>query len=263
MRMFKFFSLFLFTSLAFLCGYHIYTVSEKILPKSVQINIPDEQIKGKISGDVSDLIKLAAETGKTRSEFLGQLADELEQIDFIHQFWIRLGLDEKLQIDAVMQTPVMILESKDSKTYLIGSRMNIIAQNPAREKFPGLYALSLPETKIVWQPKDKQKKSIRQNQDDESLNLPWIINQANMIHTYSQSLGSEYFFSKLSWTTDTGFVLTMLRKPSDMTFIVFLGHSDIARKIGNLKIMLTELGTKNLYPHEIDLNYPDKANFKL
>jgi hypothetical protein len=144
--------------------------------------------------------------------------------------------------------------------------MNILAKNPPNEKFPGLFTLSIPEMKVYWKSKEHFFKENNKNLyyiDEKAINFLWLTKQADIIHSQAQVLEAGYFFNKLSWTLENGFVLTMLRKPSDMNFVVFIGHNDIAKKIQNLKILLSSLSSKNLYPQEIDLNYLDKANFKL
>lgn len=248
--------------------YKIFCYSEKISPETVQINIVDPEIREKVRVHVSDLMLSQHDLKKTRSEFLNDVAYFLNDIDFIGQFWVRLGLDKKLQIDATLQIPAMILEAKDDERYLVSNSMNILSKNPVNEKFPGLFVLSIPEMKVNWKSKEKSSKDQGKNKilyyiNDNPIDFSWLIKQADIIHYQTQSLGSEYFFHKLSWTSENGFVLTMLRKPSDMTFVVFIGHNDIAKKIQNLKILLSNLSNKNLHPQEIDLNYLDKANFKL
>lgn len=266
LKLFKIFLSILFVLLLFLGSYEIYFYSEKISPESVQISIADPEIREKVRSHVSHLIRVSNEEKGSRSEFLKDVGHFLNEIDFINQFWVRLGLDKKLQIDATMQIPTMILEAKYGERYLVSSSMNILSKNPSTEKFPGLFALSIPEMKVYWKSKEYSFKENNKNVyyiGEKPINFLWLTKQADIIHSQTQVLGSEYFFNKLSWTLENGFVLTMLRKPSDMTFVVFIGHNDIAKKIQNLKILLSSLSSKNLYPQEIDLNYLDKANFKL
>lgn len=255
-------------SLILLGLYKIYVYSEKISPDVVQIHIVDPEIREKVRTHVADLMTAQNNSKKTRSEFLNEVAYFLNDIDFIGQFWVRLGLDRKLQIDATLQIPSMILEAKDGERYLVSNSMNILSKDPMSGKFPGLFVLSIPEMKVDWKSKEKSSKEHVKNKisyliKGNPIDFSWLTKQADVIHYQTQSLGSEYFFYKLSWTSENGFILTMLRKPSDMTFVVFIGHNDIAKKIQNLKILLSNLSNKNLHPQEIDLNYLDKANFKL
>lgn len=270
-----FFSILFFFSV-YLGIHKLKIYNDSILPKNVEINITNRVVSNKVSAGLNDLITVANQKKQTRSEFLKNVGNLLNSIEFINQYWIRLGLDRNLQIDAIMQIPVMILESKYGEKYLVSSTMNIIAKNPDQESFPGLFTLSVPQVKIEWKPKDllfKNKNNFSYNIGNRSVNFSWLTKQADIIHGQVQGLGPEYFFNKILWTSDGGFSLTILRKMvqksvagtesgSDKNFVVFIGNNDVVNKMQKLKVLLENLNNKNIYPSEIDLNYIDRASFK-
>ncbi|MES2613833.1 MAG: hypothetical protein V4591_00285 [Bdellovibrionota bacterium] len=256
----------------------INSYSETFLPVSSSIEINNAQIYSLVNDDISKAIFNAQKNHEKRSHFLNRIHNILFSYDRIDQYWIRLGFDRKLQINATLQVPFLILETKGGDKYVVSSTSEVIAKNPDSYEYPGLYVLSTPEIKLTWKPKSLQQKNklnfsnnvklLSTNKD--IVNLPWLVNETKIIYTGFQELGLNYFLNKISWNSGTGFQLNLVEQKnsslpgtSQANLNVLLGKENFVSKIKELKTILNDLNQKNLHPMEIDLDYIDKATFKV
>lgn len=260
----------------------VQSYSETLLPTSIDIEINNPQIYNMVNDDISKALFHAQKIHEKRSRFLNRINNILSSYDQIDQYWIRLGLDRKLEINATLQIPILILETKSGDKYVISSMSKIIAKNPDNSQYPGLYALLAPEIKINWKPKftqQKYKDSLSGNNfkifstNKESVNFPWLINQTRIIYSNYQELGLNFLLNKVIWNSTIGFQLILAEAKNNQlptttgsfgnTITVLLGKENIVPRIKELKTILDNLSKKNLLPTEIDLDYTDKASFKV
>lgn len=234
--------------------------SEQMLPTSVNIEINNPKIYNSLSNDIYKAINNANKNHEKRSVLLNRIHKILQNNDQLDQYWIRLGLDRNLQINATLQVPLLILETKSLDKYVVSSTAKIIAKNPNTQDYPGLFYLSAPELKINWKQKNKAVFSSK-----EPLNFPWLINETKIIYSTFQSLQLNFLISKVLWNSSTGFQLKLTENTltESNSFLVTLGTDKLVSKITKLKTLLVSLSTKNLHPTEIDLDYTDKASFKV
>lgn len=221
-------------------------------------------------------------------------------MDIIDQYWIRIGLDGKLQVNAIMQIPMMLIESKNNERYVVSNSMKIIAKNPLPTEYPSLLKLEAPELKVNWKSKNtniknkKNKKTDYNNnayETNNTVNFPWLIKQTRIINSEMLNLGTGYSLVKISWDSNAGFTIKINRniklindknadkqdtKATNMeeslnpqnsaqendNLIILLGEDLIKEKMDRLKSLLSELNHKNIYPNKVDLDFLDKATFK-
>ncbi|APJ02457.1 hypothetical protein [Silvanigrella aquatica] len=280
--------------------YFVGTYSEKILPTHIQIETDNKQITHILNTEIQQELDKAIKANEKRSEFIHRINSILASKDIIDQYWIRLGLDGKLQINAIMQIPIMLIEAKNGERYIISNNMKIIAKNPLPQDYASLLKLEAPELKINWKSKNSNIKNKKNNKIDSnnsyietnsSVNFPWLMSQTRFINSEMLKIGTGYSLAKIAWDSNSGFTLKINRnnqllsqkntennntkllkntetiKPqndkidSDF-FLALLGENNINEKMERLKRILQELGNKNIYPNKIDLDFTDKASFK-
>ncbi len=278
--------------------YYVNIYSETILPNSVKINTDNSKVTSELYSLINKELAISLKKNEKRSHFLESVDSISNSIDIIDQYWIRLGLDGKLQINAIMQIPVMIIEAKNNDRYIISNNMKIISKNPPQEEFASLLKVEAPELKINWHSKNfysKLKKNrslqadIKGTETSGPVNFPWLIKQIRLINSEIQNVGSGYSLAKIIWSSQSGFSLKinrniqMLKNKKSNTlksdkqdqhaeelinnqlieFDALLGDGQIRDKMDKLKILLIELSNKNIYPSEVDLDFSDKATFKI
>ncbi|KAB8030875.1 hypothetical protein [Fluviispira multicolorata] len=278
--------------------YYVDIYSEKILPNHIQINTDNPKITSELYASINKELIKSIKNQEKRSHFLESVDNILNSLDIVDQYWIRLGLDGKLQINAIMEIPVMIIEAKNNERYIISNNMKIIFKNPPQNEYSSLLKIEAPEVKINWHSKNyyiKLKKNRSISNVSNSLetsgpvNFPWLIKQIRLINSEIQNVGSGYSLVKISWSSQSGFSLKINRNiqmlknkklipqksetrelPSkDLTntelieFNALLGDGQIRDKMDRLKILLIDLSNKNIYPSEVDLDFSDKATFKI
>lgn len=279
--------------------YFVENYSETILPSHIQIHTDNKKITNQLYSEVNKELIRSKINNESRTSFLEKINNILNSQDIIDRYWIRLGLDGKLQINAVMQIPALVIESKYNERYVVSSNMHIIskAQNP--NEFITLLRVFAPEMKITWLPKSAYLKTLKNKQTQVNagqnpkitgpINFSWLFKQALKINSEILNLGKGYSLTKVSWTSDQGFVLNINRNmqlikitqvPKKIeskkvnslsdpntkeinTFITLLGDDQITDKLKRLKILLDDLTVKNIFPSEVDLDFNDKATFKI
>lgn len=285
--------------LAFACirvsTYFVEIYSEKILPSHVQIDTDNSQVTFELSQLIQKEIEKAKVKKESRSVFLENIKVILDSVDIIDQYWIRLGLDGKLQISAIMQIPIMLIEAKNNERYVISNNMKIIAKNPNINQYASLIKLEAPELKITWKPKNYHSKNIKKSTDDHTadkkdfntpVNFIWLLSQTKFINSEILKLGTGYTLGKISWDSNSGFTLKITRnnqllniKPLEKsksdtntsitelqntdTLLALIGENNLKEKLDRLKTLLKDLGNKKIYPSKIDLDFTDKASFKI
>ncbi len=275
--------------------YFVEIYSEKVLPTHVQIDTDSKQVTFDLYRLVNVEIEKAKKNKEKRSDFLIHINEILESVDIIDQYWIRLGLDGKLQISAIMQIPIMLIEAKNNERYVISNNMKIIAKNPTSNQYSSLIKLDAPELKINWKPKNyltKNKKISKdepltnRNDPNAPVNFIWLLSQTKFINSEILKLGTGYTLAKISWDSNTGFTLKIIRnnqllniksieknKPEESaqnnqvqdtdTLTALIGENNLKEKLERLRTILKELGNKKIYPSKIDLDFTDKASFKI
>jgi hypothetical protein len=277
--------------------YFVEIYSEKILPNHIQIETDNKQITKDIYLEINKELEKAKKYNEKRSDFIVKINSILSSIDMIDQYWIRLGLDGKLQINAIMQIPVMLIEAKNGERYIISNNMKIIAKNPPPNEYTSLLRLEAPELKMNWKSKNSNIKNKKNKKTDysnssldtnSSVNFPWLITQTRYINSEMLKVGTGYSLAKISWDSNTGFTLKINRNNQILTrknneisnektanindqndrqendsLIALLGDNHIKEKMDRLKGILQELSNKNIYPNKVDLDFTDKASFKI
>ncbi len=279
--------------------YFVDIYSEKILPTQVQIETDNKAITNELYIEISKEIEKSRQNKEKRSDFIAKINSILSSTDLIDQYWIRLGLDGKLQINAIMQIPILLIEAKNGERYVISNNMKIIAKNPLPNEYTSLLKLDAPELKINWKSKNtntkiKKNKKLENNNLNETntpVNFIWLLTQTKFINSEMLKLGKGYSLSKISWDSNTGFTLKInrnnsllnnkipdknaekpktdsqnnstLEKQDSDYLIALVGENNIKDKLERLKIILKELGNKNILPNKVDLDFTDKASFKI
>lgn len=275
--------------------YFVDIYSEKILPTQVQVDTDNKLVTFELYRLIYIEIEKAKMQKEKRSVFLNHINEILNSIDTIDQYWIRLGLDGKLQVSAIMQIPIMLIEAKNNERYVISNNMKIIAKNPNPNQYNSLIKLDAPELKINWKPKNyigKNKKILNEDSSNKQsnintpVNFTWLLSQTKFINSEILKLGTGYTLSKISWDSNLGFTLKIIRNnqllnnknqekrkdeeiysqstiQQDTDYLVALiGENNLKEKLDRLRTLLKELGNKKIYPNKIDLDFTDKASFK-
>jgi hypothetical protein len=266
--------------------YFIKIYSENILPHSVQIFTDNQKITNALYLEIYKELSNSKNALRTRTQFVDKIKILMNSYDIIDRYWIRLGLDGKLQIHAIMQIPMMVIEAKDKERYIVSRGMEVIAKNPLPHEYHSLLKIEVPELKINWKSKSRNvevKKKVdsskRNSEENNPVNYPWLLNQSHIINSRMLKIGTGYSLEKISWSSQFGFILTVNRnlaliesspvsKKNDQnvskkdTFTVFLGENQIKEKLDRLKSLLLDLSHKNIYPSKVDLEFFDKATFK-
>jgi hypothetical protein len=242
---------------------------EHILPNHIYINVENKDIENKINGKVIKILSSVKNKNISRSEFLAQVKDYLSSIDIIQDYWVRLGLDGRLIISATLHVPLVFLETKSGDTFLMSYNGTIIAKNVPKENYPGLFTIYLPDSKIFWQPKslwlkNEKRASAPVLQTSSSVNLIWLAGQVKSLREESLRLGADYALERMSWGPDKGFSILMSKHDSEWpSFHVILGRDKIPEKMFKLRFLLDRLYLENMSPREIDLDFPDRASFRV
>lgn len=257
------------------CAYFLEIYSEQILPNEVQIKTDNQKMTRNIHIEVNKILSQSIKNNDGRTEFLSKVNKFLSSISSVDQFWIRLGLDGKLIIDAIMQIPVLLIETKNGDIYIISNNMQIISKNPPPADYKSLLKLEAPELKINW----KVNSNSLAFQVNNSINFLWLIKQTRLINSEMLKIGQGYSLTSVAWNSNTGFFLKI--KKNNLVIYknlfetnnqnnsiyenlsVIIGENDIYEKMSRLKEMLKELSNKNIFPNKIDLDYTDKATFKI
>ena len=272
--------------------------SEKILPSHISIETDNKIITEEILREVIKELEKSKKNSETRTIFIKNINSILASKDIIDQYWIRLGLDAKLQINAIMHIPIVLLETKNGDRFVVSNNLKIIAKNPPQNTYSTLIRLETSELKIQWKSKNIIRKNKKNNKIEPSnhkseplpaVNFPWLITQTKLINTEILNLGTGYSLNKIYWDSNNGFILKINRnnilisnKKKDIThakteeqsttqnektdndyFIINVGDNHIKEKIERLKSVLAELNIKNIYPAKVDLDFNDKASFKI
>lgn len=281
--------------------YFVETYSEKILPNHIQIETDNKQMTKEIHLEINKELEKSKKYNEKRSDFMLKINSILSSMDLIDQYWIRLGLDGKLQINAIMQIPMMLIDAKNGERYVISNNMKVIAKNPVPNEYTSLLRLEAPELKMNWKSKNsniKNKKNKKTDYNNSSsntnspVNFPWLMTQTRFINSEMLKIGTGYSLSKISWDSNTGFILKINRnnqilksknneisndkivnmndqnrtqndRQENDSLIALLGENHIKEKMNRLKGILQELSNKNIYPNKVDLDFTDKASFKI
>ncbi|WP_338636299.1 hypothetical protein [Spirobacillus cienkowskii] len=272
--------------------------SEKILPSHISIETDNKIITEEILREVIKELEKSKKNSETRTIFLKNIHSILASKDIIDQYWIRLGLDAKLQINAIMHIPIVLLETKNGDRFVVSNNLKIIAKNPAQNAYSTLIRLEASELKIQWKSKNIIRKNKKNSKIESSnhkpeplpaVNFPWLITQTKLINSEILNLGTGYSLNKIYWDSNNGFILKINRnniliinKKKDTIqekieeqitttnekidsdhLIINVGDNHIKEKIEHLKLVLTDLTIKNIYPTKVDLDFNDKASFKI
>ena len=279
--------------------YFVEIYSEKILPTQIQIETDNKSVTNELYIEVHKEIEKSKHNNEKRSDFIARINALLSSTDLIDQYWIRLGLDGKLQINAIMQIPIMLIEAKNGERYVISNNMKIIAKNPLPNEYNSLLKLDAPELKIIWKSKNTNNKNRKIKKTDSNnlsetntpVNFIWLLTQTKFINSEMLKLGTGYSLSKISWDSNSGFTLKINRNNSLLNIkntekatdkiktnlsnnsltekqdndylIALVGENNIKEKLERLKSILKELGNKNISPNKVDLDFTDKASFKI
>ena len=179
--------------------------------------------------------------------------------------------------------------------------MKIIAKNPPSNEYTSLLRLEAPELKMNWKSKNsniknKKNKKIDYNNSlsdkNTSVNFPWLMTQTRFINSEMLKIGTGYSLAKILWDSNNGFTLKINRnnlivkqnndeisnkktnsikdpnrsqndRQENDNLIALLGENHIKEKMDRLKGLLQELSNKNIYPNKVDLDFTDKASFKI
>ena len=279
---------FLISVIIYLSINKIQVTSEESLPISYKIEANNSKISTSLNNDIYKAIHWAKKNHEKRTHFLTRIYSILNSYDEIDQYWIRLGIDRKLQINITPLIPYLILETKNNEKYILSDNGNILAKNPPQNETIGLLSLKVSEIKINWIPKSSFKinKKITQNLakknvevislNKNTVNLYWLVNQTKQIYSEFYKNKTNLYLTKVIWDNKGGFQLHVIdqnppltltesnneQKIARKTILVSLGNENLIEKIRKLEIMITDLNKKNTFPTEIDLDYIDRASFK-
>ena len=279
---------FLISILIYLGIDKIQLTSEESIPTSYKIEANNSKISAALNNDIYRAIHWAKKNHEKRTHFLNRIYSILNSYDEIDQFWIRLGIDKKLQINVTPQIPYLILETKNNEKYILSDNGNVLAKNPPQNETIGLLSLKVSEIKINWTPKSSFKinKKISPNLtkknvevislNKNTVNLYWLVNQTKQIYSQFYKNKTNLYLTKVIWDNKSGFQIRILDKNFSLPLItnsseqkiatkiifVSLGNENLIEKIHKLEIMLADLNKKNTFPTEIDLDYIDRASFK-
>ncbi len=254
-------------------------LSEKILPDTIIVSVSNSAIQTRVRQTMGTLLDSARQRKISRSSFMREAQQILEEDDTIESFWLRTGFDRKLQISIVSQIPVLVLETQGNERYLISHNAKVISKLSHDAPLNGLIHLTVSDLKITVSKKLKDKisfKSARHDYSISSLNMAWIIVQVKKIDSFVNPAVLSFSLEKLSWKSGTGF--TLILKPvkifPDPTFDfakdaapkylnVLVGENQISQKLLKLSEILKDLSQRQLIPESIDLNFQDKAIIKV
>ena len=254
-------------------------LSEKILPETVIVSVSNSLIQTRVRQTMGTLLESARQRKISRSTFMREAQQILEEDDTIESFWLRTGFDRKLQISIVSQIPALVLETQGNERYLISHSAKVISKLSHDAPSNGLVHLTVSDLKINATKKSRDKnlfKSTRYEYSISSLNMSWIIAQVKKIDSFVNPAVLNFSLEKLSWKTGTGFTLILkpikifpdptfdLSKDAPPKFLnVLVGENQISQKLLKLSEILKDLTQRQLIPESIDLNFQDKAIIKV
>lgn len=255
---------------------------EQILPTSVDVSVANEKLRSEIKKRALAEIKVAeGRRPISRTSFLLNLSKELENIDAIDEFWIRLGFDKKLQITATQQIPVLMLETGAGDRYLVGHKLRIIDKNPPENAFQKILRVTVPEIRL------KNERNVSRTAKNnrfarnisnsrfvaENINLPWLFREAQLLQSHLAQTELRYGIEKVVWKSQNGFSLlikgvetrgpSLQSSESSQRIHVTLGEQDLGKKVEKLAEVMLDLRSRKISPESIDLNYADKAIIKM
>lgn len=252
---------------------------ENVLPRSVVVNVANGGLRQKIRQIAEQEMSEAQRLHKKRTAFLLGLSKEIENIDAIDEFWIRLGFDKKLQVTATEQIPVLLLEAGSGERYLVGHKLRIIAKNPSEAAIGKILRISVPELKIhgntiVYKTSASNKFARTLSSTRlvaENMNLPWLFRQTQLLQKHLEETDLHYGIEQVVWKNRTGFSLIIKGLESGAhvshetlnRINVTLGDLNLDKKVEKLAEVLSDLRSRKMVPESIDLNFTDKAIIKM
>lgn len=242
----------------------ILSYHEKILPNTIVLNISNSKTTAEVRAIVESKLAEAKRTNQTRSNFLSQVSQSISEVAAVDEYWIRLGLDRRLQISATLQIPVLLVETATDK-FVIGNKLKIIEKNPKEEDLPKVLRLSAPEARF----KSIHANSIASRNNKysrtpglgklaaENINVPWLVRQSQQIETLITQKKFPYSIDRIVWKNASGFEVIMKGAPR-----VVLGETMIPKKIDKLSEVFADLENRRITAESVDLNFADKALIK-
>lgn len=242
----------------------ILSYHEKLLPNTIVLSLSNSKTTAEVRAIVESKLAEAKRTNQTRSSFLSHVSQSISEVAAIDEYWIRLGLDRRLQISATLQIPVLLVETATDK-FVIGNKLKIIEKNPKEENLPKVLRLSVPEARF----KSIQANAIASrnnkyrrtpglgNLSAENINVPWLVRQSQQIESLVAQKKFPYSIDRIIWKSASGFEIVMKGAPR-----VVLGESMIPKKIDKLSEVFADLETRRITAESVDLNFSDKALIK-
>ncbi|MBX9703377.1 MAG: hypothetical protein K2X39_04420, partial [Silvanigrellaceae bacterium] len=269
----EFFITFLFISGITLFLINVYNYNSKILPEKIFVNTGNKEADEKIYRQAKLLLEKANSEKQDKDYFLNILNKKISNNGYIDQYWIRFGLNKRLEIHATLQQPIMLIEAKNNEIFVIGTKFKIIAKNTVTKNQTNILKLYLPNNKINWVSPEKQPK-LAKKEELNNLNIPWLTKQTQLISLNSYIDKSKYKIDKIIWDQEQGFSLLLKREThenkeqsenlSNYKLIkISLGNENLVEKMKRLNIVLSEIELKKMQPASIDLDYNEKASFKI
>ena len=253
--------------------------ADRKLPHTVVLDVVNTDLRIRVRNLTEKALSDARARNLSRAEFMRKIGSTLEDIDLIDDYWVRSGLDGRVQIRATTQIPILVLEGANNDRYLIGHRLKIMAKNFPDTGYPGVMRISAPELRIQ-NPSPKQSLAnkgahnrVLRGGASATMNFSWLASQGQRIRSAFIERRNGYSLEKMSWRSAQGFALLLKgtetpateagTAPKAQLLNVVLGESDIPKKLEKLSNILEDLSSRQLMPENIDLNFHEKALIKL
>lgn len=266
------------TSAASYCKRFLLAYSEKQLPNIINLDVSNSALRVQIRNIAEKELREARNHKLSRSEYMKKTISILDNMDAIDEFWVRSGLDGRIQIRATAQIPILILEVSNNDRYLIGHKHKIMAKNFPDLDYPSVLRITAPEMRLsnnyLKHSGTNNEMTHRPNRFSAfpKMNYTWLANQGQKIQTAFINRKIGYTIEKIGWKSSLGFSLFLkplensLNSPENQIKLkplnVVMGEQELQKKMEKLSKILDDLSSKQLIPENIDLNFREKALIK-
>lgn len=238
------------------------------LPTSVEVQVNDSELRESISSLSRKRLEEARSKKRDRAWLLERLRADLAAQARIAQFWVRMNLSGKLQVNALPEIPFALLEAAGGEKLLVTREGKVLTKNLSQipshaSASSGLLVVELPELKFITGDTGRAP--------SPNLNLAWVLRHAEEIaRGLLGDRSSSFRLARLQWRAQSGFLLSGALEakgagaaPAPQALSVQFADGPTAPQLERLQRILTHLRSRNLSPTNIDLNFKDKALIQL
>ncbi|NBW81994.1 hypothetical protein EBR21_09595 [bacterium] len=281
-------------------GYGISRLSNSLtqtLPTSIEVNSPRPELNDTIIRISTDTLQTARNENWSRNALADKLLSRVSMVDGVDEVSLRTGLDKKLRVDVVAQSPLLVMEAKSGERILVGSKFKIIARGLSANDYANLPLLEAPDLSLnVHAARERKRENnglfVRPS-TISSANIRWLGQQTLKIDSLFTSSKIPAKIDKILWRNGNGFSIVISANynsssdrtaantisvvpagasaaplPADMSpstqrTTVVLGENQFNEKFERLVHIIQDLRQRKVVAEQIDLGFSDKAIIRM